>query len=95
MYITDYNSVKSQLTKKYGNPWYGQENWDTTSHKSYYSDDKGRALSYGYLTYETGYRTPRTSIVMYMGADNYNVEFYIYYNSRNISAPVEDYSDQF
>lgn len=95
LYITDYNSVRSQLTKKYGSPWLDKESWDTTSHQKNYSDDKGRALSYGYLSYETDYNTPRTNITMHMSADNYNVSFIIYYESKSISAPTEDYSDQF
>lgn len=95
LYISDYNDVKTQLTKKYGSPWYDKEVWDTTSHKSYYSEKKGDALSYGYLTYKTWYSTARTEISMYMGADNYEVSFIIYYESNTISAPSVDYSDQF
>ncbi len=95
LYISDYNDVKTQLTKKYGSPWYDKEDWDTTSHKSYYSEKKGDALSYGYLTYDTWYSTARTDISMCMGADNYEVSFIIYYESNTISAPSVDYSDQF
>ena len=95
MYISDYESVKAQLTKKYGSPLIDNENWDTTSHKKYYADEKGNALSFGYLTYETLYWTNRTYITMNMSADNYNISFIINYESSTITAPQEDYSDLF
>jgi hypothetical protein len=95
LYISDYNDVKAQLTKKYGSPWYDKENWDTSSHKSYYSEKKGDALSYGYLTYETDYSTLRSYITMSMSADNYQVSFVIYYESKDVTAPDEDYSSEF
>lgn len=44
LFISDYNSVKEQLTAKYGDPLIDKENWDTTSHEKYYEDDKGDAL---------------------------------------------------
>ena len=95
LFISDYDSVRTQLTNKYGNPWWDHENWDTTSHKNYYADKKGDALSYGYLSYETCYSTARTDITMQMSADNYTVSFIIYYESKDIAAPAEDYSDLF
>ncbi len=95
LYISDYNDVKTQLTKKYGRPLHDKENWDTTSHKSSYFEQKGEALSYGYLTYLTRYSTRRTNISMHIDADNYDVSFIIYYESNAISAPSVDYSDQF
>lgn len=95
MYIEDYDNVRDQLTKKYGDPWYDEEIWDSTGNKEYYSDKKGKALSFGHLSYETDYRTSRTDIVMHMSADNYEVNFYIFYRSRVVSAPPVDYSDQF
>lgn len=95
LYISDYSSVRTELTKKYGSPWWDYEDWDTTSHKSYYADRKGEALSFGYLSYETCYRTPRTDITMQMSADNYDVSFIIYYESKTVTAPTVDYSNQF
>ena len=94
LYISDYNEVKKELTKKYGSPQFDDEMWDTSSHKSYYSERKGDALSYGYLSYITAYSTDRTEILMYMVADNYDVGFYIWYKSNTITAPAADYSNQ-
>ena len=35
------------------------EKWTSDSKKSFYADDKGRALNYGYLSYYTCYITER------------------------------------
>lgn len=93
LFISDYNSVKEQLTAKYGDPLIDKENWDTTSHEKYYADDKGDALSYGFLTYATFYLTDRSFISMTMSADNYDISFFIDYESRDIDAPKADYSN--
>lgn len=93
LFISDYNSVKEQLTAKYGDPLIDKENWDTTSHEKYYEDDKGDALSYGFLTYATFYLTDRSFISMTMSADNYDISFFIDYESRDIDAPKADYSN--
>jgi len=93
LFISDYNSVKEQLTAKYGDPLIDKENWDTTSHEKYYADNKGDALSYGFLTYATFYLTDRSFISMTMSADNYDISFFIDYESRDIDAPKADYSN--
>lgn len=85
--------MKEQLTAKYGDPLIDKENWDTTSHEKYYADDKGDALSYGFLTYATFYLTDRSFISMTMSADNYDISFFIDYESRDIDAPKADYSN--
>lgn len=51
LYIDDYNTFKQALTKKYGDPLLDNEKWASDSKKSFYADDKGRALNYGYLSY--------------------------------------------
>ena len=94
LYISDYDNVRTQLTNKYGSPSYDNEIWDNSSHKNYYSDNKGQALSFGYLSYITSYKTNRTKISMKMSADNYDVTFLIDYESTSIAAPSADYSDQ-
>lgn len=51
LYIDDYNTFKQALTNKYGEPLLDNEKWTSDSKKSFYADDKGRALNYGYLSY--------------------------------------------
>ena len=50
LYIDDYNTFKQALTNKYGEPLLDNEKWTSDSKKSFYADNKGRALNYGYLS---------------------------------------------
>ena len=93
LFIDDYLKIEGAITKKYGEPLFGGEHWDNDRHKEYYADDKGNALSYGYLTYSTWYLLPRTSIDMNMSADNFVISTTISYSSNTISPGDEDYSD--
>ena len=95
LYIDDYQSVREQLTNKYGDPLIDWENWDTDQHKKRYSDDKGTALLYGYLSYLTYYSTSSSYIEMNMSADNFDISFVIDYTSKEIDAPAIDYSNVF
>ena len=69
-YISDYKKIEKEITKKYGKPAKSGENWDTDRHEDLYADDLGTALTYGYLTYDTSYDLPRTTIDLTMDADN-------------------------
>ena len=94
LYIDDYNTFKAALTKKYGEPLLDSESWLNDSKKEYYSDNKGDALCYGYLTYYTWYLTERTWISMNMDADNYDITMRIDYESMTITPGEADYSDE-
>lgn len=86
LYIEDYKKIQDALTEKYGSPYVDEENWDNTTHKNYYADDKGDALSLGYLAYETTYATLKTCIFLSMDAD----KTFIDYCSVFIGYPEED-----
>lgn len=79
LFIDDYNTLKNALTAKYGEPYIDNENWDTEFNRRFYQEQKGHALSYGYLYYETHYVIDRTTIEMMMYADNYEIVTLIYY----------------
>lgn len=95
IYIDDYIDIRKALTDIYGEPLFDNENWSNDSKKSYYSDDKGKALCYGYLTYYTLYSLDDTYINMNMDADNYDISTTIQFESKTISAGEPDYSDDF
>ena len=96
LYIDDYNDIVDALTKKYGSPDINTDIWSDNSKKDYYSSRKGDALSYGYLTYYTLWtELPKTSIVMIMSADNYEVSTSIEFGSKDISVGEADFSDDF
>ena len=93
LYIDDYNTFKQALTKKYGDPLLDNEKWTSDSKKSFYADDKGRALNYGYLSYYTCYITERVIVEMDMSADNYEVSTIINYSSLTVSPGKADFSE--
>lgn len=93
LYIDDYNTFKQALTKKYGDPLLDNEKWASDSKKSFYADDKGRALNYGYLSYYTCYITERVIVEMDMSADNYEVSTIINYSSLTVSPGKADFSE--
>lgn len=97
LYIDDYNKIKEAIIDKYGTPTSDNVDWDTSRHKEYYSDDIGRALEYGYATYDTRFYLDRTWIWMSMSADNFEVVTTITYLSTadDVSVPETDYSDDF
>lgn len=94
LYINDYETFKEALTKKYGTPLIDSEKWANDSKKKYYADNKGDALCYGYLTYQTYYMSDRTIIGMDMSADNFDVSMTVDYQSLTISPGEADYSDE-
>lgn len=93
LYIDDYETFKSALTKKYGEPYIDLEDWENDSKKEYYADNKGDALNYGYLTYFTVFETDTSYIAMEMSADNYEITTSVTYESKEITAGEADYSD--
>lgn len=95
LYIDDYNAIKKELTKKYGEPLIDHENWLNDSKKEYYKDDKGNALSYGYLSYWTWYLKDYIDVSMDMSADNFNISTVIYFSSLTLGPGEPDYSDDF
>lgn len=93
LYIDDYNTFKQALTNKYGEPLLDNEKWTSDSKKSFYADDKGSALNYGYLSYYTCYITERVIVEMDMSADNYEVSTLINYTSLTVSPGETDFSE--
>ena len=95
LYIDDYEKLRKEITKKYGEPLLDIEDWQDDSKKDYYITKKGDALSYGYLNYYTMYLLNRTTISMDMSADNYIISTTIDYSSNMIGPGEADYSDDF
>jgi hypothetical protein len=80
-YIDDYKRLRDSLNNQYGDPHADEEIWDTEAHKSLYANDKGEALSHGFLKYVTDYGTDRTFILMSMELDNDLISTVIDYSS--------------
>jgi hypothetical protein len=87
MYITDYNSLKSALIEKYGEP--ETDTRHILSDLANYTDEAG-ALSLGYAAYETAWPTNEdTKIYMFMSSDNYVISTAVFYESLTIEEPAD------
>ena len=93
LFIDDYEKIRDALVGKYGEPLalLSGEKWDTNDHKEYYSDNRGDALNYGYLTFADWFTAKDAEISMHMSADNYEVSTTISYTSSVIKMPDENY----
>jgi hypothetical protein len=87
-YISDYNTLKSLLQKKYGVPKEDETIWKNDLYKDDYSQ-WGFAVSLGHLTYYSSWETERTSVFFVLNGENYDLETVIEYSSKELSA-VED-----
>ena len=107
LYIDDYEKVKEQLTKKFGDPLLDLESWEYDDKEEEYKNKKGDALYEGYLTYWTWYQTDTTDIDLDMSASNHYIATDLTFASLDIypdeiNYPGEpddpdepDYSDDF
>ncbi len=92
LYIEDYQTLQTALIKKYGEPLINSEKWSSDSKKDYYKNEKGTAVCYGYLTYETTFVTSGTLVTLTLDADNYDISTTLDYSSLTIFAPEKDFS---
>jgi len=87
-YISDYKSINSALTEKYGNPNSDKEYWNNDLYKDDY-DKKGFAVSMGHLKYYASWETAITEITAALTGDNYKIRHVTEYVSKKLSA-LED-----
>lgn len=87
-YITDYNTLKDLLTKKYGAPIDENVFWLDDLYRDDYSD-WGFAVSLGHLKYFDSWETERTAITAALYGDNYEITHGIEYKSKELGT-VED-----
>jgi len=93
LFLDDYQKIRDALISKYGEPvaLLSGEKWDNSDHQEYYSDNRGDALNYGYLTFTDWFTAKDADIAMHMSADNYEVSTTISYTSSVIKMPDENY----
>lgn len=95
LYIDDYETVKAQVTKKFGDPLIDYESWEDDDKEDEYKDNKSEALYNGYLTYLTWYQTDTTDIDLEMSAIDYYIGTSLSFSSLDIFPDIADYSDDF
>lgn len=87
-YISDFNSIKELLQKKYGIPKEDEKIWKNDLYKDDYSQ-WGFAVSLGHLTYYSSWETEKTSVFYILNGENYDLKTVIEYSSKELSS-VED-----
>ncbi|MCD6098451.1 DUF3157 family protein [bacterium] len=82
-YISDFNTLKETLTKKYGKPVKDSRIW----RNDLYEDDYqywGFAVSLGHLAYFAEWETPNTYITLALYGENYEITLAIEYQSKKL-----------
>jgi hypothetical protein len=88
-YIDDYNKLKDLLTQKYGKPAIDEVLWKNPLYKDQ-KEDWGFAISVGDLVYIAFWDTPSTEISLSLEGDNYEINFYIRYVSKELKSWVQE-----
>lgn len=88
-YIPVYNSLKADLTKKYGTP-------DVDLIAPLADEDliayagESQALEFGYVQYGATWTTSTTEIMLTMGAQNFDILLAIQYTDKNYTGPSDN-----
>jgi hypothetical protein len=82
-HISDYDSLKESLTKKYGGPINDGHKWKNDLYKDDYQR-WGFAVSIGHLAYYAMWKTPQTTIAILLKGDNYDITLVIEYVSEEL-----------
>ncbi len=78
---SDYKTLKSLLTKKYGSTILdNDQKWFNDLYKDEYQQ-WGMAISLGHLSYISSWQTPKTKIDLVLSGDNYEINLVIEYKS--------------
>ena len=78
LYYSDYESLVSAYTEKYGKPFGSQDKWSNNRYKNDKSE-WGFAASMGYVTFTTEWKTKTTQIDVALKGDNYKCSLIVVY----------------
>ena len=92
-YMTDYNSIKGMLEKKYGTPKDDEKVWKNDLYKEDYSQ-WGFAVSLGHLMYYSSWENDRTSIFFLLNGENYELKTVIEYTSKELGSVEDEMRDK-
>ncbi|AKP52690.1 hypothetical protein [Cyclobacterium amurskyense] len=88
-FISDYESLKKILTKKYGGPKKDQTIWKNDLYKDDY-EDWGTAISIGHLLYYSTWETEQSEITLMLSGENYKIDLLIEF----MSVELKDYEEK-
>ncbi len=83
IYISNFNSITEKITSKYGEPKVEKGKGSLYS----YCSTEEEALSIGQVKYRNTWDSDDISIISYLGNDNYEITFFIRYESKNMEKP--------
>lgn len=87
-FISDYESMKKILTKKYGNAKKDKTIWKNELYKDDFQD-WGTAISIGHLLYYATWETEKSNITLMLSGENYKIDLLIEF----ISKELKDYEE--
>ena len=82
-YISDFNTLKEILTKKYGKPDDDSHIWKNDLYKDDYQE-WGLAISIGHLVYQAIWEISETKIFLTLSGENYKIWLEIEYQSKKL-----------
>ena len=88
-FISDYESLKRILTKKYGEPNEDKTIWKNDLYKDDY-EDWGTAISIGHLLYYATWETEKSEITLMLSGENYKIDLLIEFGS----VELKDYEEK-
>ena len=91
-YISDYEKIKELITDKYGEPTSDDVIWKDDLYKDDPSD-WGMAIITGDLVYNTTWETDDLNILTWLEGDNFEQNFGVIYECKNISNEVPEKDD--
>ena len=87
-YLSDRDTLHKALTAKYGEPASDQTYWKNDLYKSDPSE-WGMALAVGHLAKFASWELPRTTIILYVSGDNFEISLGVEYSSKELES-LED-----
>lgn len=88
LYLSDYDKLFGLLREKYGAPRDDKTVWRNDLYRDD-PEDYGMAVALGHLAKLATWETPSTEINLLLTGDNYEIDLYIYYKSRELGAEAE------
>jgi hypothetical protein len=87
-YLLDYDALNNALTNKYGKALKDDVFWKNDLYKSN-PQEWGMAVAVGHLTKFSKWEIRDTSIIEYLGGDNFNINFGVEYSSNELRSLEE------
>jgi hypothetical protein len=92
-YLSDFDSLKEMLTKKYGEPAQDNVYWKNDLYRDDYSE-WGMAVSIGHLSFFTTWDMDETTVILALNGDNFEINLNIEYTSNELGRLESEAKEQ-